>query len=576
MSSDNNHHEMFSAEAFEAQEELNRLFTVLEKKPKDKKTFEAIFRIVHTLKGNSMALGFEGIGELGHALEELLGNMKTATEGVDKDLFDLLYRANDKLSELIDAIKTGERVNYKGLVAKLEIYNENYLSNTPDNDSDTTEINPIIQEEELSEPEDMPEDETKISFSDQIQIPVKKLDQLLNLVGELIIEKDTLITNQEKSHNSKSVFKRLNRISSDIQYAVMDARLVQIDELFKKFHRIARDVADAEKKEVNLSLDGTQIEIDRNILKSISNSLIHLVRNAISHGIESPEKRLAAGKSRVGNVLLAARNDKDAVLITVSDDGKGLDPYEILNKAIEKEIISKDYGQSLSESEMIQLIFESGFSNAQVVTDISGRGVGMDAVKKSVEAIGGQVIIESEIGKGSNFTLRLPTSMAVKGTLLFEQKSQEYALPLTSTEAVISIRPNEIFKVGNALMTTYLAQTILLVFLEDVFNMEDFSKIRQGKQLHQSFDKLENFNGKLNVIIINHNNRYVGLVVDKPLQQKEIVEKPLHKPLDQITLFSGATILGNGNVCMVLNISVIMDELYQDRNKLRKSLLSES
>ena len=614
--------EMFYAEAFEAHEELNKLFTILEKKPSDKKSLDNIFRIVHTLKGNAMALGFSDIGELTHITEEMLVHVKKSPDKLDKDVFDLLYRSSDKLSELIDALKTENKVSYHGLVAKIEVYIDRYLadgetsgqvdeSNTSENEEsetietveeeiievdsevDTKESNSVINQEaeQKNEPGEVPEienesssistpvvaqpktepqeEETKINFSDQVQIPVRKLDSLMNLVGELIIEKDTLIARNGRS----SDFKRLHRITSDMQYAIMDIRLVQVGLLFNKFHRIVRDVADLENKQVDLILEGNDIEIDRNILKTISDSMVHLVRNAVSHGIESD--RTTSGKNAVGTLTLRAKNEKDTVLIEVEDDGKGIDPNIIKNKAIEKGIITKEYAQSLSDQEATYLIFESGFSNADKVTEISGRGVGMDVVKRATESVGGQVVIESKPGKGTKFTLKLPSSMAVKGALLFEQNQQEFAVPLTFTEAVISIKATEIHKISKGLMTNYQDQTMVLVFLRDLFELPDVRYINSDGALHQTFDQIDK-STQINVIVVNYNEKYVGIVVDKLLQQKEIVEKPLAKPLDQVDLFTGATILGNGSVCMVLNIASILEGLFSDRKSLKIELAEAS
>ncbi len=612
--------EMFYAEAFEAHEELNKLFTILEKKPSDKKSLDNIFRIVHTLKGNAMALGFSDIGELTHITEEMLVHVKKSPDKLDKDVFDLLYRSSDKLSELIDALKTENKVSYHGLVAKIEVYIERYLveDNQPNvnetegpvtaevveeemveensdkvNEVDLEESNSVINQEveQMHEPEVVPEiknesssiptpvvaqpntepqeEETKINFSDQVQIPVRKLDGLMNLVGELIIEKDTLIARNGRS----SDFKRLHRITSDMQYAIMDIRLVQVGLLFNKFHRIVRDVADLENKQVDLILEGNDIEIDRNILKTISDSMVHLVRNAVSHGIESD--RTNSGKNAIGTLTLRARNEKDTVLIEVEDDGKGIDPSVIKNKAIEKGIITKEYAHSLSDQEATYLIFESGFSNADKVTEISGRGVGMDVVKRATESVGGQVVIESKPGKGTKFTLKLPSSMAVKGALLFEQNQQEFAVPLTFTEAVISIKASEIHKISKGLMTNYQDQTMVLVFLRDLFELPNLRYINADGALHQTFDQI-NKSTQINVIVVNYNEKYVGIVVDKLLQQKEIVEKPLAKPLDQVDLFSGATILGNGSVCMVLNIASILEGLFSDRKSLKIELAEAS
>ncbi len=576
-SKEKQYREMFFAEAYEAHEELDKLFTVLEKNPEDKGSIESIFRITHTVKGNAMALGLDPIGELCHTLEEMFTYIKDHDMKLDKEFFGLIFRANDKFGELIDTLKKNGEATYKGLVAKLELYldkhfrtlESNNVNSEPPNSSTNNESSQELEPSDTEPDNESESNQPKINFSDQVQIPVRKLDGLLNLVGELIIEKDTIIA-RDQNRNS-NMYKRLNRITSDMQYAVMDIRLVQVGLLFNKFHRIARDVAEAENKQVNLQLEGTEIEIDRNILKIISDSLVHLVRNAISHGIENPEERVGLGKPQIGTVTLNACNEKDIVLIEIKDDGKGIDPEAIRNKALERGMISEEYASTLSDKEVIQLIFESGFSNADQVTEISGRGVGMDVVKKATESIGGQVNIETVLGEGTTFTLSLPSSMAVKGALLFEQDSQEFAVPLSFTEAVISIRPKEIHKVNKGLMADYLGQTMLIVFLKDLFEMEGLDSFHDNGSLHKTFDSLKANDENINVIIVNYNGRYMGLAVDKLLQQKEIVEKPLTQPLDKVDLFSGATILGNGMVCLVLNIASVIEKLFSERRSVQLS-----
>lgn len=297
----------------------------------------------------------------------------------------------------------------------------------------------------------------------------------------------------------------------------------------------------------------------------MSDSLVHMIRNSVSHGIETPEKRKASGKSETGKVYLRARNEKDTVFIEIEDDGAGIDHHVIKRKALEKSIITKEYAEIMTRDEVLMLIFEPGFSNAEKITEVSGRGVGMDVVKRATESIGGKIIIETEIGKGSKFILSLPSSMAVKGALLFELAKQEFAIPLSYTEAVISLRKADIHKVNNGLISTYLGHTISIVFLKDMYEQNKSKSFSKENAFHTSYDELDAA-AKLDVVIVSYANKMVGLVVDKLLQQKEIVEKTLSNPVDHIELFSGATILGNGNICLVLNIAAILGNLFREKN----------
>ncbi|OFY84238.1 MAG: hypothetical protein A3F72_14545 [Bacteroidetes bacterium RIFCSPLOWO2_12_FULL_35_15] len=581
MDKENEYKEMFLAEALENYEELNKLFTALEKNGNDKKAIDAIFRITHTLKGNAMGMGFDAIAGLSHVLEDVFSEAKNGSLILDPGLFDILFKANDKLGELINAITTNEDVKYKGIKTKLEVFLRNVKKpiGTEGNKIETKENVANIEKsltssdmgstfvvsnerEKVESEED--DNQPKVIFSDLVQIPVRKLDGLMNLVGELIIERDSLIARGLESGGSTSEYARLQRITSDLQYGVMDVRLVQVGFLFNKFHRVLRDAASLEEKKANLILEGTEIEIDRNILKIMSDSLIHLIRNSIGHGIEKPEARRLAGKNEVGSVYLKARNEKDSVIIEITDDGYGIDPNAIKKKAIEKKIITKEFADSLTRDEILQIIFEPGFSNAEKITEVSGRGVGMDVVKRATESIGGKISLKTELGKGSTITLSLPSSMAVKGALLFELNQQEYAIPLTYTEAVVSLKKNDLHKVSSGIIANYLGKTISVIFLKDLFAMNSFDELYQENALHKSYANCKAEN-KLEVMVVSYNNKYFGLVVDKLLQQKEIVEKTLSRPIDTLDLFSGATILGNGSVCLVLDIAAIANVCFKEK-----------
>ena len=581
--------EMFLAEAIDSYEELNKLFTQLEKDTANEVAVNSIFRITHTLKGNAMGLGFEAIAELAHVMEDIFSEVKQKNIILDSELFSTLYKANDKLGELINALKTGGIVSYKGIRTKLTVYlnnakkdkknineevknpNTNNIQQKSEEPQKNLVIENNLENEHLLPNENQnintAEDQPKIAFSDLVQVPVRKLDNLLNLVGELIIERDTLIAkSNDRGAFETNIFTRLQRITSDLQYGIMDVRLIQIGFLFNKFHRIVRDVAKIEDKEVNLILEGTEIEIDRNVLKIMSDSLIHVIRNSVSHGIEKPHIRNERAKPLIGQIILRARNEKDTIIIEVSDDGNGIDHQLIGKKAVKKGIISEEYYKNASKDDLLMLIFEPGFSNAEQITEVSGRGVGMDVVRKATESIGGKINVETEIGKGSKISLHLPSSMAVKGALLFELQNQQFAVALTYTEAVIRLSKNEIHKIGNGLMANYLNKTISIVFLKDLFEKENLVSSSKTTEYHFSFDLIEDSSKKLDVLVVSYANKYCGIVVDRFLQQKEIVEKTLSRPLDKLEMISGATILGNGNVCLVLDVANILNIIFRDKN----------
>jgi len=588
MAKEEEYKEMFLAEAEESYEELNRLFTELEKNNQSQSAIDAIFRITHTLKGNAMGMGFDAIAELSHVMEDIFNEVKLGRMTLDHLLFQSLFRANDILGDLIQAVKTGATVRYKGIRTKLQValrkakayyeaqnesslvkeeekigYKTNSTGDT-ENTTDSTENADNQVEEDQEELKEAENKGHKIILSDMVQVPVRKLDELLNIVGELIIEKDTLIAQRMEEKGLNSDLARLHRLTSDLQYSVMDVRLVQVGFLFNKFHRVLRDAAVIENKKVDLVLEGTESEIDRNVLKTMSDSLVHLVRNSVGHGIEPPEERLKLGKSEQGTVTLRARNEKDTVFIEISDDGYGVDVEKIKQKAVAKGLIPEEYAAMISREEVLLCLFEPGFSNAEVVTEISGRGVGLDVVRMAVESIGGKISVETELGKGTTFTLGLPSSMAVKAALLFQLGQQEFAIALAYTDAVISMPKKEIHKINTGLIATYLNKTISIVFLQDLFDLESMKELEIKGSLYKQFDKIEG-NPNLDIVIVSYNNRLVGLVVDKLMQQKEIVEKKLPAPIDNVALFSGVTILGTGRMCLVLDVVSILSHLFREK-----------
>lgn len=573
--------EVFLAEALENLGQINTVLTQLEKKPTSADLVNTLFRVTHTLKGNATGMGYDDIASLSHVLEDLFGEVRNNAIALSEEIFSALFKAVDVLEALTDAVKTGKKIQYRGIRTKLEVIikkastekvpmsktnaatrKKATAKKSKKKESVKTTLGENIQE--AASPGNGPGEElqpanssARITFSDLVQVPVRKIDNLLNLVGELIIERDRIAANQV----NRSEYSRLDRISSDLQYAVMDVRLVQVGFLFNKFHRVVRDAANAEGKMARLELKGIDTEIDRNILQIISDSLIHLIRNAVSHGIERPVERKKKKKPEEGTITLSARNDNDGVLIEISDDGRGIDIERIKAKAISNGLVNHDMVKMINREELLMMIFEPGFSTKDEVSALSGRGVGMDVVKKAVDSIGGSIMVEAMENEGSTIKLKLPSSMAVKGTLLFILEGQTYAIPLSYTEAVVSLYKSDLHKANNGIVSTYLGRTISLVFLKDLFNTLNNREAVSKKAFFNCYDQLHP-EAQVEVVIVSYNGRTIGLVVDKLLQQKEIVEKPLFKPLDHISLLSGVTILGNGEVCPVLNITTIVNLVF--------------
>jgi two-component system chemotaxis sensor kinase CheA len=515
-------------------------------------------------------MGFTAIAELAHVLEDLFGEVRDGNIVMDRQVFEPVFKGVDVLGALINAVRDNADVKYKGIKTKLEVIvrtksiaksEEGRTATVPAVGEAPPEVMSDTKATLAADGQETDEtEETKVAFSDLVQVPVRKLDNLLNLVGELIIEKDRILAQAANHPRGTNEYARLSRISADLQYSVMDVRMVQVGFLFNKFHRVVRDAAAVEDKNVTLKLEGADTEIDRNVLQVISDSLIHLIRNSIGHGVESAEERKRLGKPSAGVITLRAMGETDSVVIEIVDDGKGLDHDKIKRKALAKGLIIQEEADRMPPEELALLIFEPGFSTADQVTAISGRGVGMDVVKKTLDSIGAMIKVDSRPGVGTTVRLTLPASMAVKSCLLFEMQKDVYAIPLSFTEAVISLYKTNIHKAGGGLIANHLGKNIAVVFLKDIFDQE-LEKHIGTNLLQNTFDQIHP-EAKLEIVVVTFNNRTVGFVVDKLLQQKEIVEKPLMKPVDGVKFIGGVTILGSGNVCLVLNIPFILQFIF--------------
>ncbi|RAK69699.1 chemotaxis protein CheA [Hymenobacter edaphi] len=526
--------ELFMAEALEAYDAMSQHMSVLEKRPGDEGALNEVFRLLHNLKANARAMGHDAIGEVAHRMETIFGQIRSKERPFAGSMVPVLFSGIDVLGGMIRAVG-----------ANLPLTENVPLVENLDRVIEGEE--PVLVDDESGTEEDATR---KLELSDLVYIPIKKLDHLLNLVGELIIDRDRVLTLAQEIGDTtlQSVTAHLSRLADDLQYSVMDARLVGVGTLFNKFPRVVRDVATAEQKQVELTISGQDIQIDRNILQIITDSLLHLVRNAIGHGIETPQERLKAGKPEVGQLTLSAQTDRDNVLIRISDDGRGVDAERVRRKAVERGLLSREAAARLNEAEVHNLLFEAGFSTAEQVTEISGRGVGLDVVKLAIDSLGGQLRVDSRLGQGTTFTLVLPTSIAVKGALLFELDGHPYALPLMHTDSVVSLRPEKLHVVGGTLLAKVLAENIPVVRLADLLadNDDALPPANRAALL-----------GPQDIIITNYNGRKLGLIVDRFLRQQDIVIKPVSQPLDMIDLFGGVTLLGSGQVCLVLDVPAI-------------------
>ena len=376
-----------------------------------------------------------------------------------------------------------------------------------------------------------------------VRVDIDRLDNLMNLVSELIIIKTRMDDLSETSNieNMAEAIEYLERITTSLHDAVMKVRMVPIERVFNRFPRMVRDLSKELNKEISLQMSGEDTEVDRTVIDEIGDPLIHIIRNSIDHGIETPKERIKRGKSEEGTVILKAYPDGNNVVIEVVDDGGGIDFNKVKVKAIEKGIITAEEGDILSQEEIIPLLFMPGFSTSDEVSDISGRGVGLDVVKSKIESINGSIEIDSEMGKGTRFIIRIPLTLAIIQALLVKLGDEIFAIPLSSITEITSITNDNIRDIQGQEIFLYRGKTIPIVRLNEIMKVESANEIDEHV-----------------VVVVRKGERQAGLLVDNLLGQQEIVIKPLGKYLSNIKYLSGATILGNGSISLILDVNSLI------------------
>lgn len=387
-----------------------------------------------------------------------------------------------------------------------------------------------------------------------LRVDAGRIDTVMNLVGELIIGKSMLqraIAEFERSHAKDPVRTKFSdalafqsRVLGELQKSVMKIRMVPVEQLFRRFPRIVRDVAKLRNKDIGLEIAGQNTDLDKSILDALSEPLAHIVRNAADHGIETAAERSAAGKPARGTICLNAYHEGDQVVIEVSDDGRGMDAKKILQKAIQQKLVSSDEAARLTESDIFQLVFAPGLTTAEEVTEISGRGVGLDVVKSSLDSLKGTVEIETETGKSTTFRLLVPLTLASIQTLLFRVKERLYAVPLASVVEITRINEDEIHSVESQQVFRLREQVLTLVRLDSLASQAPSDRAK-----------------RIFVVIIASGNRKFGLAVDMLAGEEELVIKPLDDNLVASPLVSGASILGDGTVVLILNVPAVLAHL---------------
>jgi len=405
----------------------------------------------------------------------------------------------------------------------------------------------VTKEEKHEKKDAVQKPSEKKVTSKTVRVDIERLDVLMNLVSELIIIKtrlDGILSTGEREREVSQTLESLERVTTSLHDAVMKARMVPVETVFSRFPRMIRDIAKELNKDINLHMSGEETELDRTVIDEIGEPLIHIIRNSADHGIEMPEERVAKGKDRAGNIWLRAYQDGNNVVIEVDDDGAGIDIEKVKKKIVEKGLESEEIVNGLTDEEVIQYLFLPNFSTSDKITDLSGRGVGLDAVKTKIEALGGNVEMISKRGKGSRAIIRLPLTLAIIQALLVMVGNEKYAIPLNSIREIYNLNPKDIKYVRNQEVTVLRDTVIPIIRLHDVLDRE-VSEDDSNKKY-------------LTCVVVKKGEKLFGIIVDSLINQQEIVIKSIGKLLSGIRFIAGATILGDGNVALILDINSIV------------------
>ncbi|XZE19606.1 chemotaxis protein CheW [Pirellulaceae bacterium SH449] len=596
----------FVIESYDNLEQIERDLVSIERDPSSSDLVHAIFRNLHTIKGSSGFFGYANVEKLAHSAENLLGKLRTGNLEMSGAISDLMFSTVDTLrrylqkidregtdganiaEELIDAINSASGLDLSSLDSKDEPSNDNNASasdspatkNCLDTDASSSQrqTNPseICIQQESKAPSSSPAiNETPVASAAEstIRVDVSMLDKLMTCVGELVLARNQIIqfTGVLGDSDLLSASQRLNLITAELQEGVMKTRMQPIGNVWSKFPRIVRDLANTCGKEVRIEMEGKETELDKTIIEAIKDPLTHLVRNSVDHGIESPQTRVQSGKNPEGCLLLRAYHEGGQVNIEISDDGAGLNPKRIKAKALEKGLISKDQAENMPDHDAAQLIFLPGFSTAEKISNVSGRGVGMDVVKTNIEKIGGAVDVKSQVGLGTVIKIKIPLTLAIIPALVITNDNSRFAIPQVNLLELVRLESDNaadsIEWIQGSPVYRLRGKLLPLVFMNTVL---------QSNSLRS-----EQSNRAINIVVLRADERQFGLVVDQINDTEEIVVKPLTKQLKSIPVFSGATIMGDGQVALILDVmglaftsNVISKE--RDRKLVDSATLSQS
>ncbi|MEL3971309.1 chemotaxis protein CheA [Rossellomorea oryzaecorticis] len=501
------------------------------------------------LKAARVYMVFEVLEKIGEVIKS-----DPTVDRLEEEQFDQSFIVTIVTNDSpLDLEKKVMKVSEVQKVEVREITHENFQSqNSVDTKAEEEQnpesktVNPSVNEEKSIKDSNSSKESPKSSTSNKtIRVNIERLDILMNLFEELVIDRGRLeqISKDLDDPELNETVERMTRISGDLQTIILNMRMVPVETVFNRFPRMVRQLARDLNKKINIEIIGAETELDRTVIDEIGDPLVHLIRNAIDHGIEKPDIRIKNGKPEEGTVKLKAYHSGNHVFIELEDDGAGINTQRVLEKAIQKGIVSEETAVTLTDRQIYELILASGFSTAEQISDISGRGVGLDVVKATIESLGGSITIDSTEGQGSLFSIQLPLTLSIISVMLIEIGKEKYAIPLSSIIETAIVKKDEIMNAHNQRVIDFRGKVVPLVFLEDVFDVPK-EKIED-----------EEF---YSTVIVRKGEKMAGLVVDSFIGQQEIVLKSLGNYLTEVFAISGATILGDGQVALIVDCNALI------------------
>lgn len=551
----------YKAETREHIQNLNLGLLDLEKSPRDKNLLESMMREAHTIKGSSIMMGYKRIADIAHRMEDGLEKALKDAAVLKKAHFDILFKCLDAIEPLLeDKVTWSDKGIESPFVDELcKEFEGIFNIEAPK----TKEIPAHVKKEPSPDPAQQKIEPRPASSADEsMRVDIDRLDKVVNISGELLISKirlsELVYLLEDKTRALKDregplgmiardlskVSQNIDFLSKNMQEEIMKIRMIPVSYLFNTFPRAMRDLAQKNNKEIDFMIEGEETHLDKAILDRMKDPLMHLLRNAVDHGIEPKEERIKKGKPAEGKVTLSAAHEGSHITITIADDGAGIDTGRIKEIAIEKGIIAKSKAANLSDEDAHQILFTPGFTTAKEVTDISGRGVGLDVVREAIVQLKGMIEIRSTKNVGTQFVLRLPLTLAIAESLLVAAGNDVFAIPVDAVLETIRIKPDDIKSVESKDAITIRNQILPIVRLNDIFGLP-----KKG-----IFEKRF-----LPLVIVQSVEKKIGLLVDDLMGRQSIISKNIKDPLKNLKHISGATILGNGRVILVLDIPSIID-----------------